>query len=150
MLIQVPLGDDLSRFASNNLYTESITLYLYKDQPITYKCPGMILAHRSKVLENLIGLGEKEIVLDKSLFTSNDHAGISDVIKILHGGHVELTNENFPGIWKFSAKYEWRAVFELCFNWVRDHLTVDNFIPCPISVEWLKNVAPGQEDVLTL
>jgi len=153
MSIRVPLGNDLSRFASNQLYTESITLYLYQERLViqTYKCPGMILAYRSKVFEKLISMGEREIVLETALFGSSDHSGISDVIKILHGGQVELTEDNFAAVWKFSAKFELRTVFQECFDWVQDRLAVENFIswfPLAKQIDGCSSWSGGQVNIV--
>ena len=81
-----------------------------------------------------------------------DLPGVKDCVMFLYGGKVQITTNNIQTIVKFSAMFEVKNLFELCFDWIEQNIrseTLFTFITTGLMVENLENLDGGDNRVLS-
>ena len=101
---------DLSRFVSD----DSIHLHVRFDlgDGDLISCSGIILANASKFLETAVKSSD---TLKLPGFT---HNGSVDCVKMVHGGRVLMSKDNFADILKFGVFFKVPWFHDECLDWV--------------------------------
>ena len=78
-----------------------------------------MISQVSTTLQELV-TGHSELYLDQ--FTG-EIEGIQDVVEMLYGGEVELSEQNYRTILKFSVVYKVEDMYELCLKWIKENVS---------------------------
>ena len=123
-MVRIPDLPDLSRFVQR---ADKVPVYntihlLVGEESV--EVSGPVICQASKVLEGLVG-NQPELYLDQ--FTG-EIEGIFDVVEVLYGGDVELSDGNYQTLLKFSIVYDVTKLYRLCIEWLKEHIaTLDLF-----------------------
>ena len=115
---------------------------------LLHQVNGLVISQCSDVLLDLV-TKSPDVCLD--LFVG-DLPGVKDCIMFLYGGEVQITTNNIQTIVKFSAMFEVKNLFELCFDWIEQNIrseTLFTFITTGLMVENLENLNGGDNRVLS-
>ena len=108
---------------------------------------GPVICQASKVLEGLVG-NQPEVYLDQ--FTG-EIEGIYDVVEILYGGEVKLSEQNFKTVLKFSVLFDVKKLYRLCIEWLKEHIaTLDLFSLIQFGVFIQTLAEDGKRDIIDL
>ena len=117
-MVRIDSLPDLSRFVQR---ADKVPVYntihlLVGEESV--EVSGPVICQASKVLEGLVG-NQPELYLDQ--FTG-ELEGIYDVVEVLYGGDVELSEGNYQTLLKFSIVYDVKKMYNLCFEWLKGHI----------------------------
>ena len=146
-MMRIPDLPDLSRFVQR---ADKVPIYntihlLVGEESV--EVSGPVICQASKVLEGLVG-NQPELYLDQ--FTG-EIEGIYDVVEVLYGGDVELSEVNYQTLLKFSIVYDVKEMYRLCFEWLKEHIaTLDLFSLIQFGLFIQTLAEDGKRDVLDL
>ena len=101
-MARIPGLPDLSRFVTRTQKVPVHNTVNFLVGVEVFELSGCVLSQKSQVLQDLMG-GDREVYLDQF---EGEEEGIKDVIELLYGGAVEITEANVKTILKFSVIYE--------------------------------------------
>ena len=109
---------DLSRFVKrgDKLPVHNTVLLLIGEN--TIEVSGPVISQVSDVLQELVGR-QSEIFLDQFV---GETEGIQDVVEILYGGAVPITEDNYRTIMKFSLLYKVHDMYDITRKWVKKNI----------------------------
>ena len=146
-MVRIPDLPDLSRFVQR---AEKVPVYntihlLVGEESV--EVSGPVICQASKVLEGLVG-NQPELYLDQ--FTG-EIEGIYDVVEILYGGEVKLSEQNFKTVLKFSVLFDVSKLYRLCIEWLKEHMaTLDLFSLIQFGVFIQTLAEDSKRDILDL
>ena len=146
-MVRIPDLPDLSRFVQR---ADKVPVYntihlLVGEESV--EVSGPVICQASKVLEGLVG-NQPELYLDQ--FTG-EIEGIYDVVEILYGGEVKLSEQNFKTVLKFSVLFDVTKLYRLCIEWLKEHIaTLDLFSLIQFGVFIQTLAKHGNPDVFDL
>lgn len=107
---------------------------------------GPVISQASMVLQELME-DHSELYLDQF---EGELDGVKDVVEMLYGGEVDLTEANIKTVFKFSVLYKVEEMLALCNEWLERNMSADNlldFIQFGIMVE---RIGHGEVAVLDI
>ena len=118
-MVRIDSLPDLSRFVQR---ADKVPVYntihlLVGEESV--EVSGPVICQASKVLEGLVG-NQPELYLDQFI---GEIEGIYDVVEVLYGGDVELSEGNYQTLLKFSVVYDVKEMYRLCFEWLKGHVS---------------------------
>ena len=146
-MVRIDSLPDLSRFVQR---TDKVPVYntihlLVGEESV--EVSGPVICQASKVLEGLVG-NQPELYLDQ--FTG-EIEGIYDVVEVLYGGDVELSEGNYQTLLKFSIVYDVKKMYNLCFEWLKGHIaTLDLFSLIQFGLLIQRLADNGKRDILDI
>ena len=117
-MVRIPDLPDLSRFVQR---TDKVPVYNTVHLLVgaeSVEVSGPVVSQASQTLQDLVG-NQPELYLDQ--FTG-EIEGIRDVVELMYGGCVELSEVNYKTILKFSMVYQVEEMYKLSFNWVKNNI----------------------------
>ena len=146
-MVRIPDLPDLSRFVQR---ADKVPVYntihlLVGEESV--EVSGPVICQASQVLEGLVG-NQPELYLDQ--FTG-EIEGIYDVVEILYGGEVKLSEQNFKTVLKFSVLFDVTKLYRLCIEWLKEHIaTLDLFSLIQFGVFIQTLAEDGKRDIIDL
>ena len=117
-MVRIPDLPDLSRFVQR---TDKVPVYNTVHLLVgaeSVEVSGPVVSQASQTLQDLVG-NQPELYLDQF---SGEIEGIRDVVELMYGGCVELSEVNYKTILKFSVVYQVKEMYKLSFNWVKNNI----------------------------
>ena len=117
-MVRIPDLPDLSRFVQR---TDKVPVYNTVHLLVgaeSVEVSGPVVSQASQTLQDLVG-NQPELYLDQF---SGEIEGIRDVVELMYGGCVELSEVNYKTILKFSIVYQVEEMYKLSFNWVKNNI----------------------------
>ena len=118
MFFLTPLTD-LTRFQHSNFKNE--VYVITEDKCI--KSNGVLLAARSAKIEEI--LEESENI--PAVQFSDNMAGLEDCLDLVHGGSVDIREDNFKSIYKFGKSFKICEMIAGVLAWIVNDVTYENF-----------------------
>ena len=117
-MVRIPDLPDLSRFVQR---TDKVPVYntvhlLVGEKSV--EVSGPVVSQASQTLQDLVG-NQPELYLDQF---AGEIEGIRDVVELMYGGCVELSEVNYKTILKFSIIYQVEEMYKLSFTWVKNNI----------------------------
>ena len=145
-MVRLSSFPDLSRFVKREdkvKVNNTVHLLVGED---SIEVSGLVLSQASQVLQDLVG-NQRELYLDQFL---GEIEGIQDVVEMLYGGEIELSEVNYQTIIKFSTVFQVKEMYQLCIEWVKVNiLTLDLFSLINFGL-LIEQVGQDNPDVLEL
>ena len=145
-MVRLSSFPDLSRFVKREdkvKVNNTVHLLVGED---SIEVSGLVLSQASQVLQDLVG-NQRELYLDQF---SGEIEGIQDVVEMLYGGEIELSEVNYQTIIKFSTVFQVKEMYQLCIEWVKVNiLTLDLFSLINFGL-LIEQVGQDNPDVLEL
>ena len=111
-MVRIPDLPDLSRFVQR---TDKVPVYNTVHLLVgaeSVEVSGPVVSQASQTLQDLVG-NQPELYLDQF---SGEIEGIRDVVELMYGGCVEMSEVNYKTILKFSVVYQVEEMYKLSFN----------------------------------
>ena len=118
-MVRIPDLPDLSRFVQR---TDKVPVYNTVHLLVgaeSVEVSGPVVSQASQTLQDLVG-NQPELYLDQF---SGEIEGIRDVVELMYGGCVELSEVNYKTILKFSVVYQVEEMCKLSFTWVKNNIS---------------------------
>ena len=145
-MVRIARLPDLSRFVRQD---EKVTIYntihlLVGEDSV--EVSGPVISQASQLLQDLVE-NQRELYLDQF---SGEIEGVQDVVEMLYGGEMELSEVNYKTVLKFSMLYQVKEMYQLCIEWLKEHIsTLDLFGLINFGL-LIKQVGQDNQDVLDL
>ena len=114
-MVRIAALPDLSRFVRRenklNIYN-TIKLVIGED---FIEVSGCVISQASEILQDL-AVNQPELYLDQFV---GELEGVQDVVELLYGGEVQLSEDNLKTIMKFSVVFGVDGMYTLCLEWVK-------------------------------
>ena len=118
MLTLSQLGD-ISRYLKENFRNQ--VYIITEDKPI--KCSGILLASRSTIIEEIIENSENIPAIE----FSDNIPGLFACLKLVYGGSVDISKENYRSILKFGIIFQIPEMVDAVLSWIAEDLPQNIF-----------------------